>query len=118
MLSACGQVFNEAQSLHFRYGSLVALSTLSPICCLLRPKTRFPVRRLHLLSGREFHPLGTPGFVLAHHSAGTRWRSAVIPLLPVAYLASFPTTGRLPIPLPSAISGSDEVSFGRPPDAR
>src|SRR6266849_10070854 len=62
MLSACGQIFNEAQSLHFRYGSSVALSTLSPIRYLLRPKTRFPVRRLHLLSGQEFHPLEAPGF--------------------------------------------------------
>src|SRR6516162_2808434 len=61
MLSACGQIFNEAQSLHFRYGSLVALSTLGPIRYLLRPKTRFPMRRLHLLSGREFHPLEAPG---------------------------------------------------------
>src|SRR6266849_953284 len=61
MLSACGQIFNEAQSLHFPYGSLVALSTLSPMRYLLRPKTRFPVRRLHLLSGREFHPLKAPG---------------------------------------------------------
>ena len=61
MLSACGQVFNEAQSLHFRYGSLVALSTLGQIRYLLQPKTRFPVRRLHLLSGREFHPLEAPG---------------------------------------------------------
>ena len=69
MLSACGQILNEAQSLHFRYGSSVALSTLSPIRYLLRPKTRFPVRRLHLLSGREFHPLEAPGFVLAHCSA-------------------------------------------------
>ena len=34
---------------------------LSPIRYLLRPKTRFPVRRLHLLSGREFHPLEAPG---------------------------------------------------------
>ena len=55
------KTLNEAQSLHFRYGSLVALPTLSPIRCLLRPKARFPVRRLHLLSGREFHPLEAPG---------------------------------------------------------
>jgi hypothetical protein len=50
-----------AQSLHFRHGSLVALSTLGQIRYLLQPKTRFPVRRLHLLSGREFHPLEAPG---------------------------------------------------------
>ena len=46
---------------YFRYGPRVALSTLSPIRYLLRPKTRFPVRRLHLLPGREFHPLEAPG---------------------------------------------------------
>ena len=51
-----------------RYGSLVALSTLSLIRYLLRPKTRFPVRRLHLLSGREFHPLEVPGLA---------WRSVM-----------------------------------------
>ena len=45
----------------FRYGPLVALSTLSPFRCLHRPKTRFPVRRLHLLSGRAFHPLEASG---------------------------------------------------------
>ena len=61
ILSACGLVLNEAQSLHFRYGSRVALSTPSPIRYLLGPKTRFPVRRLHLLTGREFHPLEAPG---------------------------------------------------------
>src|SRR6516164_6437934 len=61
ILSACGSVLNEAQSLHFRYGSRVALSTPSPIRYLLGPKTRFPVRRLHLLTGREFHPLEAPG---------------------------------------------------------
>jgi hypothetical protein len=60
-LSACGYVINEAQSLHSHYGPLVALSTLSPICYLLGLKTRFPVRRLHLLPGREFHPLEAPG---------------------------------------------------------
>ncbi len=46
---------------YFRSGPRVALSTLSPIRYLLRPKTRFPVRRLHLLTGREFHPLEAPG---------------------------------------------------------
>jgi hypothetical protein len=48
-------------SFTLRYGSRVALSTLSPVRYLPRPKTRFPVRRLHLLSGREFHPLEAPG---------------------------------------------------------
>jgi hypothetical protein len=61
MMYFCSGVDNEAQSLHFRYGSLVALSTLGQIRYLLQPKTRFPVRRLHLLSGREFHPLEAPG---------------------------------------------------------
>jgi len=54
-------VDTDFKTYHFRYGSLVTLSTLSPIRYLLRPKTRFPVRRLHLLSGREFHPMEAPG---------------------------------------------------------
>jgi hypothetical protein len=76
MLSACGQILNEADLLHFRYGSLVALSTLSPIRYLLRPKTRFPVRRLHLLSGREFHPLEAPGLswrTIVQVNIGKHW---------------------------------------------
>jgi hypothetical protein len=77
MLSACGQILNEADLLHFRYGSRVALSTLSPIRYLLRPKTRFPVRRLHLLSGREFHPLEAPGLswrTVVEIHVGQQWR--------------------------------------------
>ena len=41
------KILNEADPLHFRYGSRVALSTLNPIRYLLRSKTRFPLRRLH-----------------------------------------------------------------------
>jgi hypothetical protein len=76
MLSACGQVLYEADLLHFRYGSLVALSTLSPIRYLLRPKTRFPVRRLHLFPGREFHPLEAPGLswrTIVQKEIGKHW---------------------------------------------
>src|ERR1035437_3442602 len=51
-------------------------------------------------------------------NAGIRWRPAVKLLLPAVYPASSPTTGRLPILPPSAISGSGEVSGDRPPDAR
>jgi hypothetical protein len=39
-------------------------------------------------------------------------------LIPAAYPYLSPTTGRLPILPPSTISGSGEVSFDRPPDAR
>jgi hypothetical protein len=56
-----GSYLHEAPSLHFRYGPLVALSTLSSYRYLNEPKTRFPVRRLHLLSGQEFHPLEASG---------------------------------------------------------
>jgi PadR family transcriptional regulator, regulatory protein PadR len=45
-------------------------------------------------------------------------RPGEIPLLPAVYPASSPTTGRLPILPPLAISGSGEVSSDRPPDAR
>ena len=62
---------------YFRYGPRVALSTLSPIRYLLGPKTRFPVRRLHLLSGREFSPARSTRFILAHHSGDRYWRGAV-----------------------------------------
>jgi hypothetical protein len=64
---------------YFRSGPRVALSTLNPCRYLHESKTRFPVRRLHLLSGREFHPLEAPGFVLAHRSGDTHWRSVVMP---------------------------------------
>lgn len=59
-LSACGCTYHEAQSLHLHYGPLVALSTLNSRRYLRKPKTRFPVRRLHLLSGQEFHLLEAP----------------------------------------------------------
>ena len=51
----------EALSLHFRYGLAVALCTLNSCRYLHEPNTRFPVRRLHLLPGRESHPLKAPG---------------------------------------------------------
>jgi len=38
-----GLISHEAQSLHFRYGLVVALSTLDPRHCRHRPKARFPV---------------------------------------------------------------------------
>lgn len=53
---------HEAQSLHLHYGPDAALSTLSSCRCLHQPKTRFPVRWLGRLPGREFHPLEAPGF--------------------------------------------------------
>ena len=52
---------HEAQSLHLRYGLVIALSTLNPCRYLHEPKTRFPVGRLFPLPGRELHPLKAPG---------------------------------------------------------
>src|ERR1035441_1398360 len=43
--------------------------------------------------------------------------SDLMPLIPAASLYLSPTTGRLPILPPSAISGSGEVSSDRLPDA-
>src|SRR5579862_1692886 len=58
-----------AQSLHFRCGLSVALSTLRPGRYLPARKTRFPVAGW-ALPGRDFHPLDEYGFVWAHAS---RW---------------------------------------------
>src|ERR1039458_1303127 len=52
---------HEAQSLHLRYGLVIALSTLNSSRYLNEPKTRFPVGRLFPLPGRELHPLKAPG---------------------------------------------------------
>ena len=41
-------------------GPDIALSTLDSCHYLHQPKTRFPVRWLPLLPGRELHPLKTP----------------------------------------------------------
>ena len=76
---------HEAQSLHLRYGLVIALSTLNSSRYLNEPKTRFPVGRLFPLPGRELHPLKAPGLSwrtedeskgrVAHHStAGITWR--------------------------------------------
>ena len=54
-----------AQSLHFRYGLSVALSTLRRGRCLARRKAGFPLAGW-ALAGREFHPLDECGFVWAH----------------------------------------------------
>ena len=51
------------------------------------------------------------------HNAGTRSRAVVKPLLPEAYLASFPTTDHLPTRRPLTISGSGEACGDRPLDA-
>src|SRR5215472_5924464 len=52
---------HEAQSLHWRYGLDIALSTLNSCRHLHEPKTRFPVGRLLPFPGRESHPLKAPG---------------------------------------------------------
>lgn len=54
-------MYNEAPSLHLRYGLDIALSTLNSCRYLHEPKTRFPVEWLCSLSGRESHPLEAPG---------------------------------------------------------
>jgi hypothetical protein len=52
---------HEAQSLHWRYGLDIAMSTLNSCRYLHEPKTRFPVGRLFPFPGRESHPLKAPG---------------------------------------------------------
>lgn len=59
-LSASG-CCHEALSLHLRYGLDIALSTLNSCRLLHKFKTRFPVRRLFLFPGLEFHQLKVPG---------------------------------------------------------
>ena len=66
-LSASGKC-HEAQSLHLRYGLGIALSTLSPCCCLHKPKTRFLVARLILLARAGVSPAGSARLILAHRS--------------------------------------------------
>src|SRR5262250_974242 len=67
-LSASGLPCHEAQSLHLRYGLGVALSTLSPCCCLHEPKTRFLVEWLVLLARAGVSPAGSARLILAHRS--------------------------------------------------
>lgn len=54
-------MYNEAPSLHLRYGLDIALSTLNSCRYLHEPKTRFPVEWLCSFPGRESHPLEAPG---------------------------------------------------------
>jgi hypothetical protein len=61
-LSACGFQTNEAQSLHLRYGPLIALPTLNSSRYLHESKARFSVGRLIPLPRRELHPLEASGF--------------------------------------------------------
>lgn len=74
-------MYNEALSLHLRYGLDIALSTLNSCRYLHEPKTRFPVGWLIPFPGREFHPLEAPGLtwrtkklfqVHIHHYSPTR----------------------------------------------
>ena len=55
------RMYNEALSLHLRYGLDIALSTLNSCRYLHDPKTRFPVEWLVPFPGRESHPLKAPG---------------------------------------------------------
>src|ERR1700737_1411890 len=60
------RMYNEAPSLHLRYGLDIALSTLNPCRYLHEPKTRFPVGRLVPLSGAGISPAESAGLALAH----------------------------------------------------
>jgi hypothetical protein len=75
---------HEAQSLHLRYGLGLALSTLSPCCCLHEPKTRFLVEWLVLL---------------ARDGNFTRWKRPAYPGAPKNFSKSRSTTQ----PYPSAM---------------
>ena len=77
---------HEAQSLHLRYGLDIALSTLNSCRCLHEPKTRFPVRRLIPLPGREFHPLKAPGLT---------WRTEKSPNVSVKNIIHLPPQERI-----------------------
>ena len=54
------RMYNEALSLHLRYGLDIALSTLNSCRYLHEPKTR-SVEWLVPFPGRESHPLKAPG---------------------------------------------------------
>ena len=65
------RMYNEAPSLHLRYGLDIALSTLNPCRYLHEPKTRFPVGRLIPLSGAGISPAESAGLTLAHQRTST-----------------------------------------------
>ena len=73
---------HEAQSLHLRYGPLVALPTLSSCRYLHEPKARFPVGRLIPLAGAGISPAGSIRLSLTHRSAGRHSRAAARSLTP------------------------------------
>ena len=64
-LSASGCCCYEAQSLHLRYGPVIALSTLDSCRYLHEPKTRFPVRWLLPLAGAGISPAEAAKLCLA-----------------------------------------------------
>jgi len=65
-LSACGLSCNEAQSLHLRYGPLIALPTLNSSRYLHEPKARFSVGWLLPLAETGIAPAGSIRLLLTH----------------------------------------------------
>jgi hypothetical protein len=65
-LSACGYGYNEAQSLHLRYGLLIALPTLNSCRYLHESKARFSVGRLIPLAEAGISPAGSIRLHLTH----------------------------------------------------
>jgi hypothetical protein len=67
-LSACGFPCNEAQSLHLRYGLLIALPTLNSSRYLHESKARFSLGRLIPLAEAAIAPAGSIRLLLTHRS--------------------------------------------------
>ena len=68
-LSACGLSCNEAQSLHLRYGPLIALPTLNSSRYLHEPKARFSVGWLLPLAETGIAPAGSIRLLLTHRKS-------------------------------------------------
>src|SRR5215813_6184225 len=128
---------------HRYYGPLFCIFFQGHLSRRLAPTTRPPARSPNgRLGSGDFHPLSWTSVpacrrrsersshrpsplssarlhpIDRRRNAGTRWRAVVKPQLLAASLPSSPTTAHLRKLLPSAISGSGEVSGDRPRDAR
>jgi hypothetical protein len=60
---------HEAQSLHLRYGPIVALSTLSSCCCQSQTQDSIPGGVALLLSGTGISPAESTRLILAHQNS-------------------------------------------------